>query len=75
MKRSALVAYVSYVVLLKFRKEYKIWLIQGEHSVLALLSVETEKIKGMRNADIGEPPRSLYGYSTFPVLDAGEMIP
>lgn len=49
-------------------------LIKYRHNLVAFHSVQTENSEGVRNTDIGEPREAVYGYFTFQVLHAGEMI-
>lgn len=41
---------------------------------MAFIPVETEKNGDMRSLGIDEPQKSVYGYSTLHILDAGEII-
>lgn len=51
LKSSTLVAYLEHMVLVKFSKEYKKWVLQRWHSLLALLPVENETSEGITEVD------------------------
>lgn len=63
-----------HVVLLSFSKEYKTWLVESEHNLVALLPVESEKSEVMKNMDTGGFPEAGYGCSISTVLYAGELM-
>lgn len=50
LKRSVHVSHQVLSMLLNFSKEYKTWLIQGGHSLVVILTVQTDR--SVRDADI-----------------------
>lgn len=74
LKQSSTLEYLLHIVLVEFYKDFKMCLIQNGNRLVPFISVKIEKREDIIVADMGKPPRSVYGYSISQILDAKDTI-
>lgn len=74
LKISVLAAYTVDTVLSNLRKNFKMWLIQRGHDLLAVLMVEAVECEGVGETYLGYSADSVFGYIVHYSIDAKDMI-